>query len=69
MQKENLYEKVIDEMAEFLKLYMGKIGVDFSNNIDPIGIFIEYINFQEKWINPIPREVIISKELQEKVKK
>lgn len=68
MQEENLYEKIIDEIAELLKARMGNIGVVFSNDVDSIGTLIEYINFQEKQIIPIPRKVIISKELQEKVK-
>src|SRR3712207_1100004 len=68
LQKEKeLTEKIVEEVIETLKQYMRNLDIEFSENTDEIGILLEYYNYKEKRISSTPREVIISKELKQKI--
>jgi len=67
LQEQILYKKVIESIVDSLKKHMKNFEIKFSEDKNDFGIILEYLNFKEKLITPLPRTVIFSKELNTKI--
>lgn len=62
-----LEEKVIEDLAAHLKRVMKERKISFTDEAKGIDVILEYLNATEKWIQPRPRQVFISSDLQAKI--